>query len=94
MVLTAGGGRGQLDFSAIEAARLKLIAAEQFGLLRFREAAEVWLAEHRRDISDATYKNYQHMLVPLNEAFGDRPLNEIDAADVEGYQDMAAEAMV
>jgi len=86
MQTAVSSGRGHPDFSAIEAARLKLIAAEQFGLLCFKDAAEVWLAEHRRDISDATCNNYEHMLIPLTEAFGDRPLNEIDAADVEGYQ--------
>jgi hypothetical protein len=56
-------GRGPLDFSAIGAARQKLIAAEQFGLLRFRDASAFWLAEHRRDISDATYKNYGNYLL-------------------------------
>ena len=83
---TAPRGRGHLDFSAIEAARSELLASEQFGLLRFHDAARFWLAEHRREISEPTYKNYQHMLVPLEEAFGDRPLNEIDWPLVEGYQ--------
>jgi integrase len=81
-----GHSPGHINCAPCEAARLKVVAPAEFGLLRFVDAAPVWLGEHRREIADATLGNYRHMLVPLTTFFGELPLNEIHIGHVEEYQ--------
>lgn len=71
---------------ACEGSRKRLIAPEEFGLLRFTDAAPLWLREHDAEIAPRTHKDYIQYFKPLGLFFGGMTLDNIHIGNVEQYQ--------
>lgn len=57
-------------------------------IFTFREDAASWEQAHRMQISDRTWKNYEPHVRDIVATHGDRPVEEMEAADVDN--DLAA----
>lgn len=82
----SGHTPGHVDCPLCEPARLRIIAPAEFGLLRFRDAARVWLGERRPELAEGSIRNYQNHFRWLNEFFGELVLHEVHIGHVHEYQ--------
>lgn len=48
----------------------------------FKDMADSWEREHRCEVTDRTWANYAPHVKDLKDQYGDRPLEEMEAADV------------
>lgn len=72
---------------ACERLKLTILSPAVFGLLRFRDAAPVWLEDHKDGICRKTFLDYQFYLRSLTPFFGELALAEIHIGHVRSYQD-------
>ncbi len=56
-----------------------------FGRLKFKEAATIWLADHKKDIAEKTWLDYKYFLSPLTKFFGELQLSDIHVGHVQAF---------
>jgi integrase len=78
---------GHIDCPACNAARDRILAPTAFAKLKFKQAAPTWLAEHGREISAKTYRDYEYYLRGLTRWFGELTLDGIHIGHIESYQE-------
>jgi integrase len=54
----------------------------------FSEWADTWYADYCTEVQPSTYANYQYTLARLKSQFGDKPLTEIKAMDINRFYDL------
>jgi len=55
------------------------------GRMKFREAAPIWLAEHKDAIAAKTHSDYEYYIRMLDKFFGELRLHEIHAGHLQAY---------
>lgn len=56
--------------------------AEGEEVITFSDMADSWESEHRPEITDRTWANYAPHVKDMRERYGDRPIEDMEAADV------------
>jgi integrase len=78
--------RDHIDCPACERLRLSILSPELFGRLAFRDAAPIWLHDHKDRIAPKTYAGYEFYLKALTRFFGALELGNIHVGHVRAYQ--------
>lgn len=60
----------------------KKSAVQKVAVVTFSDVADSWEREHRPEITDRTWANYAPHIKDLKAKYGDRPIEEMEAADV------------
>ena len=55
------------------------------GRMKFKEAAPIWLREHKEAIAAKTHSDYEYYIRMLDKFFGELRLNEIHAGHLQAY---------
>lgn len=77
---------GHIECSVCERNRVTILSPRLFGMLRFREAAPIWLQDHRDRIQPKTFADYEFYLHGLERFFAELPLREIHIGHIRSYQ--------
>ena len=75
-----------IDCPACEHLRQSTLSAGAFGRLTFREAAPLWLEDHRARIAESTAGDYRFYVQSLTKFFGDLTLSQVHIGHVKAYQ--------
>jgi integrase len=70
----------------IQAGRIATAAGKAFARIPFKQAADLYLSERERRVSERTIQFEKERLAPLRKHFADKPVGRITAADIAGYQ--------
>jgi integrase len=71
---------------ACEQLRLAIITPGTFALLKFHDAADAWLNDHKERIAPRTHTGYLEYLKPLRNFFSELRLEEIHIGHIKSYQ--------
>lgn len=72
---------------ACEAARRDAMSETDLAGLMFKDAAPIWLENHKRYIAPRTHRDYGQYISALEPFFGQLVLREINVGHLRGYQD-------
>jgi integrase len=70
----------------IQAGKVTTAAGKAFARIPFKQAADLYLSERERRVSERTIQFEKERLAPLRKHFSDKPVGRITAADIGTYQ--------